>query len=204
LLPRLRSADLAAQLRLDGKFVVGYVGTHGFAQGLEVVVKAAALLGDRDIHFVFVGEGARREYLIEMAAGLGLRNVTFVRGVPSNTAVEYLALADAVVVPLKNSALFDGALPSKIFEAAAMEKPLLLSANGISADVVRQYNAGLVVEPENPQALASAVLRLYADKTLQDSFRNGCRRLARQYDRETLADLMLEEIRFAADSAVPS
>jgi glycosyltransferase involved in cell wall biosynthesis len=204
LLPRLRSADLAAQLQLNGKFVIGYVGTHGFAQGLEVVVKAAALLSDRDIHFVFVGEGARREYLIEMAAGLGLRNVTFVRGVSSSTAVEYLALADAVVVPLKNAALFDGALPSKIFEAAAMEKPLLLSANGISADVVRHYNAGLVVEPENPQALASAVLRLYSDKTLGDSFRNGCRTLARQYDRETLAGLMLEEIRFAAGSAVPS
>jgi glycosyltransferase involved in cell wall biosynthesis len=105
------------------------------------------------------------------------------------------------VVPLKNSALFDGALPSKIFEAAAMEKPLLLSAKGISAEVVREYNAGIAVEPENPQALASAILRLHPDKALRESFRNGCRALARQYNREKLANLMLDEIRFAAATA---
>jgi hypothetical protein len=201
LLPRLRSADLAAELRLEGKFVVGYVGTHGFAQGLEVVIKSAALIGENNIHFLFVGEGAKREFLVDLAARLQLQNVTFVRGVPSDTAVEYLALADVIVVPLKNSALFDGALPSKIFEAAAMEKPLLLSAKGLSADVVREYHAGIVVEPENPQALASAVLRLYNDMPLRDSFRNGCRVLARQYNRETLANRMLDEIRFAAAKA---
>jgi len=198
LLPRLRSAALAAALELEGKFVVGYVGTHGFAQGLEVVIKSAALIGESNIHFLFVGEGARREFLVELAAQLKLQNVTFVRGVPSETAVEYLALADAIVVPLKNSALFDGALPSKIFEAAAMEKPLLLSAKGLSADVVRKYHAGIVVEPENPQALASAVLQLYNNKPLRDAFHNGCRALARQYNRETLANRMLDEIRFAA------
>jgi glycosyltransferase involved in cell wall biosynthesis len=201
LLPRLRSADLSAELRLEGKFVVGYVGTHGFAQGLEVVIKSAALVAESNIHFLFVGEGARREFLVDLAARLRLQNVTFVRGVPSDTAVEYLALADAIVVPLKNSALFDGALPSKIFEAAAMEKPLLLSAKGLSADVVREYHAGIVVEPENPQALASAVLQLYNNKSLCDGFRNGCRALARQYNRETLANRMLDEIRFAAAKA---
>ena len=201
LLPRLASTDLAARLELEGKFVVGYVGTHGFAQGLEVVVKAASLINDRNIHFLFVGEGARREYLVELAARLNVQNATFVRGVPSDIAVEYLALADAIVVPLKNSTLFDGALPSKIFEAAAMEKPLLLSAKGLSSDVVREYHAGIVVEPENPQALAAAVRRLHQDKTLRDSFRSGCRALARQYNRETLANRMLDEIRFAAATA---
>ena len=201
LLPRLASAELAAQLKLDGKFVVGYVGTHGFAQGLEVVIKAAALIGNKNIHFLFVGEGARRDFLIEMARGLQLENVTFLRGVPADIAVEYLALADAIVVPLKNSALFDSALPSKIFEAAAMEKPLLLSANGLSADVVREFNAGIAVEPENAPALAATVLRLHEDRALRESFRSGCRALARQYNRETLANRMLEEIRFAAAAA---
>ena len=201
LLPRLASAELAAELKLEGKFVVGYVGTHGFAQGLEVVVKAAALVSDRNIHFLFVGEGARRDFLVKLAARLQLQNVTFVRGVPSDTAVEYLALCDAIVVPLKNSALFDGALPSKIFEAAAMEKPLLLSAKGLSADVVREYNAGIVAEPENQQALAAAVLRLYDDVALREGFRVGCRALARKYNRETLANRMLDEIRFAAATA---
>jgi len=201
LLPRLASAELAADLKLEGKFVVGYVGTHGFAQGLEVVIRAASLVGGKNIHFLFVGEGARREFLIEMARGLGLQNVTFLRGVPADTAVEYLALSDAIVVPLRNSALFESALPSKIFEAAAMEKPLLLSARGLSADVIREYNAGIAVEPENAQALAEAVLLLHENRALRESFRGGCRALARQYNRETLANRMLEEIRFAAAAA---
>lgn len=201
LLPRRASAELAAELKLSGKFVVGYVGTHGFAQGLEVVIRAAALIRDRNIRFLFVGEGARRDYLINMARGLGLQNVTFLRGVPAETAVEYLALSDAIVVPLKNSELFDGALPSKIFEAAAMEKPLLLSANGLSADVVREFKAGIAVEPENAKALAAAVLRLHESRALCESFRSGCQALARHYNRELLASRMLEEIRFAAGTA---
>jgi len=198
LIPKTGSAALAARLRLEGKFIVAYVGTHGFAQGLEVVVRAADLLRNSDIHFVFVGEGARRKDLMEMSVWLGVKNVSFVGAVPSEAAVEYLALADAIVIPLKKSALFDGALPSKIFEAAAMERPILLSASGISADLVRGYHAGLVVEPEDPSALAAAAVRLRSDTTLRESFRAGCHRLARHHDRERLACLMLAEIRHAA------
>lgn len=198
LMPRLRNPNLATHLRLEGKFIIAYVGTLGMAQGLESVVHAAHLVGDSDIHFLFVGDGARREQLMEMSNWLGVRNVSFVGAVSSEAAVEYLALADAIVVPLKKSALFDGALPSKIFEAAAMEKPILLSASGISADLVRRYHAGLVVEPENPEALAAAAMRLRADAQLRESFRAGCSRLARQHDRDRLAGLMLDEIRHAA------
>jgi hypothetical protein len=133
-----------------------------------------------------------------------VKNVTFLGAVPSEAAVDYLALADAIVVSLKKSVVFDGALPSKIFEAAAMEKPILLSASGISADLVRGYHAGLVVEPEDPAALAAAVLRLRSDTLLRESFRAGCKRLARQHDRERLAGLMLTEIRLAAGAVAAS
>jgi glycosyltransferase involved in cell wall biosynthesis len=202
LIPRIRSASLASRLRLEGRFVVAYVGTHGLAQGLEVVVQAANLVSGSDVHFLFVGEGARRKDLMEMSSWLGLKNVSFVGAVPSDVAVDYLALADAIVIPLKKSEIFDGALPSKIFEAAAMEKPILLSASGVSADMVRGYHAGLVAEPENAEALAAAVLRLRSDPQLRESFRAGCKRLARQHDRERLASLMLAEIRHAAGPTV--
>jgi glycosyltransferase involved in cell wall biosynthesis len=198
LIPRIRNPRLAARFDLEGKFVVAYVGTHGMAQGLEVVVRAAKLVADSNIHFLFVGEGARRNDLIELAKSSGTENVSFVGGVPSEAAIDYLALADAIVVSLKKSAVFDGALPSKIFEAAAMEKPILLSANGISADIIRRYHAGLAVEPENPEALAAAALRLSSDARLRESFREGSNRLARHHDRDRLANMMLAEIRQAA------
>jgi glycosyltransferase involved in cell wall biosynthesis len=199
LTPRPKDPALSARLHLDGKFVVAYVGTHGMAQGLEVVIHAADLLRGGDIHFLFVGEGARRQALMELSAKLGSGNISFVGGVPSDEALEYLALADAIVVPLKKSELFDGALPLKIFEAAAMERPIVLSANGISADLVRQYDAGLVVEPEDPHALAAAFAKLRSDVSLRERFQAGCKELARQHDRDRFASLMLAEIRRALD-----
>ncbi|MGH6888523.1 MAG: glycosyltransferase family 4 protein [Rhizomicrobium sp.] len=201
LVPRIGNPQLKSRLKLEGKFIVAYVGTHGFAQGLEVVVRAAAILRDSDVHFLFVGEGARRDDLIAFAGELGVSNVSFVGSVASEAAVDYLALADAIVVPLKNSAVFEGALPSKIFEAAAMEKPILLSANGASAELVRDYRAGIVVPPENPEALAGAAQCLRSNAVLRESFRDGCKRLARHHDRERLAGVMLAEIRRAHESA---
>ncbi len=198
LMPRDRDCDLASHLRIEGKFVVAYVGTHGMAQGLEVVLRAAQLIREDRIHFLFVGEGARRKHLMQMTEELGIRNVSFVGGVPSEAAVDYLALADAIVVPLKDSELFEGALPSKIFEAAAMERPILLSARGVSADLVRAHDAGIVVTPEDPAALADAVEQLFKNPQLRERFRVGCKQLARQHDRDRLAELMLSEIRGAA------
>jgi glycosyltransferase involved in cell wall biosynthesis len=203
LTPRDKSADLLKRLDLEGRFVVGYVGTHGMAQGLEVVLKAAHLLRGTDIHFLFVGEGARRKALMSMASALALDNVTFTGVVPSHAAVEHLAVSDAIVIPLKNSALFEGALPSKIFEAAAMEKPIIVSANGLSAETVKSFGAGLVAEPGDPHALAQAVKRLRASAVLREQCRAGCRELARAHDRDRLAKMMLAEIRRSVDIPVP-
>ncbi|MGD0193215.1 MAG: glycosyltransferase family 4 protein [Rhizomicrobium sp.] len=203
LTPRDKSADLLKRLKLDGRFIVGYVGTHGMAQGLEVVLKAAHLLNGTDIHFLFVGEGARRKALMSMASALALDNVTFTGVVPSDVAVEHLALSDAIVIPLKNSALFEGALPSKIFEAAAMEKPIIVSANGISAETVKSFGAGLVAEPGDPHALAQAIKRLKASAVLREQCRAGCRELARAHDRDRLAKMMLAEIRRTVDIGIP-
>ncbi len=203
LTPRGKSEALQQRLKLGGRFVVGYVGTHGMAQGLEVVLRAAQILDGSDIHFLFVGEGAQRRSLMSLAASLKLDNVTFTGGVPSHVAVEHLALSDAVVIPLKKSALFDGALPSKIFEAAAMERPIIISANGISAQTVMSFGAGLVAEAGDPHALAQAIKRLRASPALREQCREGCRALAQAHDRDRLAKLMLAEIRSVAETRLP-
>ena len=204
LTPRNKSAGLMQRMKLADRFVVGYVGTHGMAQGLEVVLRAAQILSGTDIHFLFVGEGARRKALMTMASGLSLDNVTFTGGVSSQIAVEHLALCDSIVIPLKNSALFEGALPSKIFEAAAMERPIIISANGLSADTVRSFGAGLAVEPGNPHALAQAIRSLRANPALRERCVLGCRDLARAHDRDVLAKLMLSEIRAASELRRPA
>ncbi|HEY1837497.1 MAG TPA: glycosyltransferase family 4 protein [Rhizomicrobium sp.] len=196
LIPREKSPRLLQHFGYDGKFVIGYVGTHGLAQKLETVVNAAKMLESHDdIRFLFVGDGARREALIDMAAKLALSSIEFHGLVTSTTVVEYLALCDAIVVPLKNAALFEGALPTKIFEAAAMERPIILSAAGIAADLVRKYDAGLAIAPEDATALAASIIELRNDSALRQRFAAGGRGLAADFDRNKLADLMLDEIR---------
>jgi glycosyltransferase involved in cell wall biosynthesis len=197
--PRAKEASLLAEHKLQGKFVVGYVGTHGMAQGLEVIVHAADLMrNDSSVHFIMVGPGAERRRIIALAQKLKLENITFVDMVPSDTAMDYLSVCDAVVAPLKKSPLIDLSVPSKIFEAAAMERPTILCAHGLAADLLTTYGAGIAIEPEDPQALADTVKKLRDDPVLMARLKAGSAALARDYDRENLAAQMLEELKLAA------
>jgi glycosyltransferase involved in cell wall biosynthesis len=201
--PRAKDPSLVNQLELNGKFVVGYVGTHGLAQGLEAVLQAAQLMGAAQASFIFVGEGARREYLMNMAGDLKLDNVRFVGLVSAERAADHLALCDIVLIPLRRSSQLEITIPSKIFEAAAMERPMIVGAEGASARLVEHYGAGLVVPPEDPQALAAAIARLQSDEALLAGLRDGCRRLAKDFDRRKFAAAMLEQICLVTSSRVP-
>jgi glycosyltransferase involved in cell wall biosynthesis len=185
---------------LQGKFVVGYIGTHGMAQGLETVLDAAERLQNRNVHFLFAGDGARREALIARAGQLRLQNVTFCGQVSLQTATAYLRRCDVVLVPLKRTNQIEITLPGKIFEAAAMGKPLIVSAEGASADLALKYQAGLVVAPEQPDQLADAIRRLQTQPELSEQLSRGAIALARDFDRERFAKMMLEEIQSVVQS----
>lgn len=189
---------LREELGLRESFVVGYVGTHGMAQGLEVVLDAAVHLRGTDTHFLFVGEGARRKAIMAHARALQLDNATFVGLVPLAFAAEYIAACDAILIPLKRTDQIEITIPGKIFEAAALGKPMIVSAVGASAELMQRYGAGLVVPPEQPDLLADAVLQLRDNPKLRAGLRDGCLRLARDYDREKLAADLLRQIRSAA------
>ena len=101
------------------------------------------------------------------------------------------AAADAGVVPLRDRAIFDGALPTKLFEVLAAGRPAIVAAptDGEAAALVREAEAGLVVAPEDPRALAAAFLRLHAEPrgTLVAMGRRG-RLHARGFDRVAAVD----------------
>jgi glycosyltransferase involved in cell wall biosynthesis len=189
------SAPLPANLQ--GKFVAGYIGTHGMAQGLETILEAARQLNNRNIHFLFAGDGARREALIAHAAQLNLENVTFCGQVSLQTAGAYLRRCDVVLIPLKRTNQIEITLPGKIFEAAAMGKPLIISAEGASAKLTLKYGAGLVVAPEQPDQLADAISRLQSQPELAEQLSRGAIALAHDFDRARFATEMLAEIRLA-------
>jgi glycosyltransferase involved in cell wall biosynthesis len=138
-----------------------YAGIHGLAQGLETVLHAASALKQRpEVRFVLVGEGPKKAQLVEMSRHMGLDNVTFLPEVPSTSMPAYLSAADCTIVPLKGQPVFQGALPSKMFEAWACERPIVLSAAGEAVGVLNQAGGGIAVPPERPRELAEAILYL--------------------------------------------
>ena len=175
--------------KLSGKFVASYVGTHGMAHGLETIFAAAKSLKQRsDIVFLLVGDGAERERLLKEKESSGLENVIMLPQQKKEKMPEILAASDACMVLLKKTDLFKTVIPSKIFEAMAMERPIILGVEGESKDIIEEGECGLCIEPESPQALADAVLRLQADPTLVDELGNkGKAFVATRFDREILA-----------------
>jgi glycosyltransferase involved in cell wall biosynthesis len=146
---------------MDGKFLVLYAGVHGVAQGLETVLGAAERLVDHPtIHFVFIGEGPVKPRLMARAMSEKLLNVEFLPEVPSDEICRFISLAAVCLVPLKKIPLFQGALPSKIFDCWACGKPLLISVDGEARREVEAAGGGVFVEPENSEALSDAILTL--------------------------------------------
>ncbi len=155
------------RLGLENKFVVMYIGTLGMAHGLETVLLAAERLRNRqDISFVILGDGAERETLLRKSQELRLSNVLFLGKQPREAIPGYLAAADACLAPLRKREVFKTAIPSKMFEAMAAGKPVLLGVEGEAKDILLDAQGGIPVPPEDPGALAEAVLQLRASPAL--------------------------------------
>lgn len=197
--PMPPNVELARRLGIEGKKVFLYAGTHGMAQGLEVVLEAARRTRGADILYVLAGEGAEKESLMKQAAAAAITNVRFVANQPKSVMPDLLNLSYATIVPLKRLDLFKSALPSKMFESMASAKPIVASVWGEAADLVERARCGIVVAPEDPAALHAAVEKLAADPGLaRELGENGRRYVAEHFDRTVIAERFVTLLREAA------
>jgi glycosyltransferase involved in cell wall biosynthesis len=157
-----REESLAIEHGLSHKFNVMYLGNLGAAQALDNVLEAAERLrGLPEIQFVFVGSGVDENRLRIRVNDKGLPNVRFIRRQPESQVPRFLALADVVLVHLKKDPLFEITIPSKTIAYLACGRPVLASVSGDAAEVVQNSGAGLVCNPEDPDALAQTVRRFW-------------------------------------------
>ena len=198
--PRPKDAGLVRKLGLEGKFVVGYIGTHGLAHSLDFIVRSISCVGE-DVHFLFVGDGAVKKEIMQIAQELSLKNITFVDPIPKEEVPRYLSVVDLSLAPLKKEENFKTVIPSKIFEASAMQKPTLLGVEGEAQSILEKYGAGLCFEPENKEDFIEKLMRLKEDTPCYSAAQEGCTRLARAYERGALADKMLQVLLKTAASA---
>lgn len=178
-----------SQHKLNEQFVVSYIGTHGMAHALETVLFAAESIKDRaDIKFLLVGDGAERDKLLAEKEKRLLKNVIMLPQQEKEKVPGMIAASDVCLVLLRRTSVFKTVIPSKIFEALAMERPIILGVEGESAEIVKQGNCGICIEPENATQLAKAVLTLYQDVDYRIALGKSGRALIEiQYSRDALA-----------------
>ena len=154
--------DVRAALGIEpDDFFVGYFGTTGMAHGLETLLDAAKhCIGNAKIQFLIMGEGAERKALEVKSQELGLTNVIFQGFVAHEEIPDYYAALDLFLVHLKPHPVFKTVIPSKIFEAMAMEVPMLCAVEGEGAKIVSESGAGICIPPGNATEMADTILRI--------------------------------------------
>ena len=192
--PREADLDLLGSLGLNDKFVVGYIGTHGMAHGLDFIVKSIRKVSDPSIHFLFIGDGATKQGIVKLAKELNLINITFLDPIDKEQVPKYLSIVDVSLAPLIKSDTFKTVIPSKIFESSAMQKPTLLGVEGQAQEILEKYGAGVCFEPENEKDFLEK-LNVLKEVSVYEKCQAGCEVLAKEYDRKVLANKMLNVIK---------
>ena len=149
--------------QLEGKFVVLYSGNIALTQGLETVVEAAAQLRDvSDIVFVIVGESKAVAALKRHCQTCETDNVILLPFQPREKLPEMLAAADVGLIVQKHQVVSFN-MPSKTQVLLASGRPVIAAVplSGSAARAIEKSRGGIVVEPENPAALAEQILALY-------------------------------------------
>ncbi len=192
--PRAKDETLLNELNLNDKFIVGYIGTHGMAHSLDFIVRSLAKIENENIHFLFIGDGAMKKAVVKIVKDLNLKNITFLEPIKKDDVPKYLSICDVSLAPLKKEDNFKTVIPSKIFEASAMLKPILLGVQGQAQEILEKYGAGVCFEPENETDFLEK-LYLLKDVNVYEKCQAGCEVLAKEYDRKVLANKMLKIIK---------
>jgi glycosyltransferase involved in cell wall biosynthesis len=167
--------------RSDEEFKVMYLGAHGRANALDVLLQAAKIVqdqGHKDIRFILIGDGPEKPKLIELAEKLQLRNMEFREPVQKAVVPRVLQEANATVLILQDLPLYRyGISLNKLFDYLAVGKPLIFGGNPAN-NPVEEARCGLTVPPRDPKALADAVIRLYQ---MPEEEREAMGRRGREY-----------------------
>ena len=191
--PGAKSAQVQDRYQLpEEAFTVAFVGTIGMASGLDCVIDAAEKINTdriaRPVRFLLVGDGAERERLESEVKCRGLDSVIFTGLVDKSEVREILRGADACLVHLRRAELFATVLPSKMFEAFAMQRPVILGIEGEARRLLAEADAGIAIPPENADALTGAIELLADDPELCRRYGENGRRFVRErFNRDQLA-----------------
>lgn len=176
--------------KLDDKFTVLYSGNLGLTHDLDSIVEAASLLREmEDIHFIIIGEGAKKEKLVQRADELALKNISFLSYQQEAIFPHSIASGDISIVTLAKGA---GALsvPSKTYYMMAAGSALVVIAPEQSelTSMIRRYEMGYKIEPGDYQRLSSVIVEMYHNKALIQKYKSNALAAIKKYGPQNAHD----------------
>jgi glycosyltransferase involved in cell wall biosynthesis len=182
--------NIRKHLNLNDKFLVLYAGLHGLIAGMDTLIETARVLQKQeDIFFLFIGDGIEKTRMISKANEYSLSNIKFLNSFQENDLSQYIASTDVGVATVKKEEFLSYAVPAKMFTYMACGRPVILGAWGDPEEILKKADAGICVEPEDPDALANAILELYKNRELCEKYgKNGRSFVVEHYTRRMQAD----------------
>jgi len=193
--------DWIKEYALEGKSIYVYAGIIGHAQGLDVIIKAENWLVNNEfklstkVAFVIIGDGPDKQRLLALNKELKT-NIIFIPNTPKIEVLKMLKSCHGYIVPLKKLDLFLGAIPSKIFDALALSKPILLGVAGEAKSLfIDQGQSGIYFDPENEISLAKALVDLENNPLMASAYgKSGNVFATKNFDRKNIAKQLLDRI----------
>jgi glycosyltransferase involved in cell wall biosynthesis len=185
----------AKKMGVVGKKVLTYAGTHADYQGLDVILDTAKQLSHRsDVVFLMVGKGPERQRLINRAKSESISNVVF-KDSPFEEGALLMSISYGFLVVLRNIPAAQKMRLSKTFPPLACGVPVIYAGVGESAEIIRKNDCGIVVLPEDPVALAEAVLRLVDAPERRDAYsKAGLKLVEREFSWKTIVSSWLQRL----------
>ena len=189
--PEEDSTKIRSEYGMSGKLVVMYTGNLGLPQGLDTAIECAKFLQERSnnqVLFAFVGGGADQDRLMQLSKGYGLDNVIFIPHQPVTDMPAFMSASDILLVHLDKAPFRMGTVPGKLLNYMSAGRPVLAGLQGEAADIVTKNRCGVLVEPQNAEAMAQGILKLTDPDLRRQMGEAGRRAAVAQYDRTKLLD----------------
>ena len=187
--PQPKENPFSLEHGIVNDFVVMYSGNIGLSQNLHSIIDTAILLKDEpNIRFLFIGDGAAKGSLKQSVECHHLRNVSFLPYQPKEMLRHSLSSGDIHLVPL-GKRLQGYIVPSKVYGIMAAGRPFiaLVGEDSEIAEIVNQFDCGIVVEPDSPEALARTILELSGNpQYLEEMGHRGREAVVKHFSREAI------------------
>ena len=177
----------------DDSFKIVFTGNIGYAQGLDILPKTAAILREKGINcsFIIIGDGRYRETLEKEIHAAGVQDMFYMLGRKKPEEIpDYLAWCDVAFISFADNPLFEMTIPAKLQSYIACGMPILASASGETERIIREADCGVVCRIGDAGALADRIFAMSKmdDEKLEEMRQKSFEYYCREFDRVNLLD----------------